>query len=87
MLTRERKALLLDRLSVEGRLVAATLAVELQVSEDTILRELVAEGLLTRVHSGALPASPTHPPLGRARGHADGGQGPARPTSRRTDLA
>jgi DeoR/GlpR family transcriptional regulator of sugar metabolism len=66
MLTRERKALLLDRLSVEGRLVAATLAVELQVSEDTIrrdLRELAAEGLLTRVHGGALPASPTHRPL------------------------
>ena len=66
MLTRERKALLLDRLSVEGRLVAATLAVELQVSEDTIrrdLRELAAEGRLTRVHGGALPASPTHRPL------------------------
>ncbi|EYD76164.1 transcriptional regulator, DeoR family [Rubellimicrobium mesophilum DSM 19309] len=66
MLTRERKALLLDRLAVEGRLVAATLAVELQVSEDTIrrdLRELAAEGRLTRVHGGALPASPTHRPL------------------------
>ena len=66
MLTRERKALLLDRLSVEGRLVAATLAVELHVSEDTIrrdLRELAVEGRLTRVHGGALPASPTHRPL------------------------
>lgn len=71
MLTRERKALLLDRLSVEGRLVAATLAVELQVSEDTIrrdLRELAAEGLLTRVHGGALPASPTHRPLAERGG-------------------
>ncbi|WP_210528556.1 DeoR/GlpR family DNA-binding transcription regulator [Rubellimicrobium arenae] len=66
MLTRERKALLLDRLAVEGRLVAAALAIELQVSEDTIrrdLRELAAEGRLTRVHGGALPASPTHRPL------------------------
>jgi DeoR/GlpR family transcriptional regulator of sugar metabolism len=66
MLTRERKTLLLDRLAAEGRLVATALAAELDVSEDTIrrdLRELAAEGLLTRVHGGALPASPTHRPL------------------------
>ena len=66
MLTRERKKLLLDRLAATGRLVATPLAVELNVSEDTIrrdLRELAAEGLLTRVHGGALPASPTHRPL------------------------
>ncbi|WP_210529552.1 DeoR/GlpR family DNA-binding transcription regulator [Rubellimicrobium arenae] len=66
MLTRERKALLLDRLAAEGRLVATALAHELNVSEDTIrrdLRELAAEGRLTRVHGGALAASPTHRPL------------------------
>jgi DeoR/GlpR family transcriptional regulator of sugar metabolism len=66
MLTRERKALLLDRLAREGRLVATTLAAELGTSEDTIrrdLRELAAEGLLLRVHGGALPASPAVQPL------------------------
>jgi DeoR/GlpR family transcriptional regulator of sugar metabolism len=37
-------------------------SVELRLSEDTIrrdLRELAADGLLQRVHGGALPASPT----------------------------
>lgn len=66
MLTTQRKALLLDRLRAEGRLVARDLAQDLGTSEDTIrrdLRELAAEGLLTRVHGGALPASPTHRPL------------------------
>jgi DeoR/GlpR family transcriptional regulator of sugar metabolism len=66
LLTRQRKLMLLERLGSEGRLVARTLALELGLSEDTIrrdLRELAAEGLLTRVHGGALPASPTHRPL------------------------
>jgi DeoR/GlpR family transcriptional regulator of sugar metabolism len=69
MLTSQRKALLIDRLARDGRLVAADLAVELAVSEDTVrrdLRDLAAEGLLIRVHGGALPASPTHLPF-RAR--------------------
>lgn len=66
MLTSQRKALLLERLSQDGRLVAAELAVELGLSEDTIrrdLRELAAEGRLMRVHGGALPLSPTHRPF------------------------
>ena len=60
MLTTQRKKLLLARLSAEGQLVAKALALELGTSEDTIrrdLRELAAEGLLQRVHGGALPAS------------------------------
>src|ERR1700756_3493323 len=60
MLTTQRKKLLLDRLAAEGQLVAKTLALELDTSEDTIrrdLRELAAEGKLQRVHGGALPAS------------------------------
>jgi DeoR/GlpR family transcriptional regulator of sugar metabolism len=60
MLTIQRKKLLLDRLAREGQLVAKTLALELGTSEDTIrrdLRELAAEGLLQRVHGGALPVS------------------------------
>ena len=61
MLTSERKRLILDRLKADGRIVAKTLSRDLGLSEDTIrrdLRELAAEGLLQRVHGGALPASP-----------------------------
>ncbi|MGL4235594.1 DeoR/GlpR family DNA-binding transcription regulator [Tabrizicola sp.] len=71
MLTSQRKALLLDRLAAEGRLVASDLAAELAVSEDTIrrdLRDLAADGRLLRVHGGALPSSPTHLPLVRRMG-------------------
>ena len=63
MLTAERKELLLNRLRVEGRVVAKDIAVELSVSEDTVrrdLRELAGEGKLQRVHGGALPASPAN---------------------------
>jgi DeoR/GlpR family transcriptional regulator of sugar metabolism len=62
MLTEERKALLLTHLKKDGRIVAKSFSKKLKLSEDTIrrdLRELAAEGLLTRVHGGALPASPT----------------------------
>lgn len=61
MLTSERKALIQKVLKQEGRLVAKDLSQKLGVSEDTIrrdLRELAGEGLLQRVHGGALPASP-----------------------------
>ena len=62
MLTAHRKQMLLDRLRRDGRIVAKDLSTELALSEDTIrrdLRELAADGLLQRVHGGALPASPT----------------------------
>lgn len=68
MLTTERKALLLHRLLRDGRLVAADLAHDLGLSEDTIrrdLRDLAAEGRLVRVHGGALPLSPTDQPYAR----------------------
>jgi DeoR/GlpR family transcriptional regulator of sugar metabolism len=70
MLTSERRRILLDRLARDGRLVATDLAAELGTSEDTIrrdLRELAAEGLLLRVHGGALPASPAVQPLAARR--------------------
>lgn len=60
MLTSERKALILNVLRQEGRLVAKRFSQEMDVSEDTIrrdLRELAREGLLQRVHGGALPTS------------------------------
>ncbi|CAN7243223.1 DeoR/GlpR family DNA-binding transcription regulator [Rhizobium sp. LjRoot30] len=61
MLTTERKALILSTLEAQGRIVAKDLSRQLDLSEDTIrrdLRELASEGLLQRVHGGALPASP-----------------------------
>lgn len=61
MLTRERKEFILEVLRRDRRVVAKTVSVELGLSEDTIrrdLRELAGEGLLQRVHGGALPASP-----------------------------
>ena len=61
MLTSYRKQRLLEILKSDGKLVAKDLSVQFDVSEDTIrrdLRELAQEGLLQRVHGGALPASP-----------------------------
>ncbi len=61
MLTQQRKQYILERLEEDGQIVAKSLAEELALSEDTIrrdLRELAKEGLLQRVHGGALPASP-----------------------------
>ena len=61
MLTSQRKQYLLDVLRRDGQIVATKLSAELGVSEDTIrrdLREMAKEGLLQRVHGGALPASP-----------------------------
>jgi DeoR/GlpR family transcriptional regulator of sugar metabolism len=60
MLTRQRRQLILERLEQDGQIIAKTLAQNLNLSEDTIrrdLRELAKEGLLQRVHGGALPAS------------------------------
>ena len=61
MLTSQRKKEILDTLKAQGQVVAKTLSERFGVSEDTVrrdLRELAAEGLLQRVHGGALPASP-----------------------------
>jgi DeoR/GlpR family transcriptional regulator of sugar metabolism len=61
VLTTQRKQFLLNRLKAEGQVVAKVMSAELNLSEDTIrrdLRELAQEGLLQRVHGGALPASP-----------------------------
>jgi DeoR/GlpR family transcriptional regulator of sugar metabolism len=61
VLTTHRKQHILEVLRQTGQIVAKELSQELGLSEDTIrrdLRELAAEGLLLRVHGGALPASP-----------------------------
>lgn len=60
MLTTQRKQLICSRLQRDGQFIAKAFSQELGVSEDTVrrdLRELAAEGLLQRVHGGALPAS------------------------------
>jgi len=60
MLTEQRRQLILARLRQDGQVIAAALSAELGLSEDTLrrdLRALAAEGLLQRVHGGALPAS------------------------------
>ena len=64
MLTTQRRAMISARLAREGQIVAKALADELGMSEDTIrrdLREMAAEGLLKRVHGGALPLTPPLP--------------------------
>src|SRR5215213_4480517 len=61
MLAAQRRDWLLDRLRRDGRLVAKDLAAELEVSEDSVrrdLRELAGAGLVQRVYGGALPVSP-----------------------------
>jgi DeoR/GlpR family transcriptional regulator of sugar metabolism len=61
MLTSHRKQAILAALKRDGQVVAKSLSETFDVSEDTIrrdLRELAAEGLLQRVHGGALPSSP-----------------------------
>src|SRR5690348_9298540 len=73
MMTMHRKQLLLDRLRRDGRIVAKEISAELGLSEDTIrrdLREMATDGLLQRVHGGALPASPTIADLTARRGMA-----------------
>ncbi len=58
MLQQERHNKILDLLSQLGRVYATELSVTLQVSEDTIrrdLKQLDEAKLLRRVHGGALP--------------------------------
>jgi DeoR/GlpR family transcriptional regulator of sugar metabolism len=61
MLTTHRKREILALLKRTGQVIAKDVSLSMGVSEDTIrrdLRELAQEGLLQRVHGGALPASP-----------------------------
>lgn len=57
LLLGERQDIIRTRLDLSGRVIAAALAQELGVSEDTIrrdLREMAASGLCRRVYGGAL---------------------------------
>ena len=61
MLTTHRKQQILSILKRDGQVIAKDVSRSMGLSEDTIrrdLREMAQEGLLLRVHGGALPASP-----------------------------
>ena len=58
MLKEERQTLILNRLHTSGKVVVSKLAVELNVSEDTIRRDLLdldQRGQVKRVFGGAIP--------------------------------
>lgn len=60
MLTPQRKKAILEKLATDGQVLSKALSEWLDVSEDTVrrdLRELSAQGLLQRVHGGAVPAA------------------------------
>jgi DeoR/GlpR family transcriptional regulator of sugar metabolism len=82
MLTAERRQRILDLLEREGKLVAAHLAEQFQLSHDTIrrdLRDLADEGLIRKVHGGALPVTPNVPAFAaRERTHGQAKSGIAR---------
>ncbi|MDE0921572.1 DeoR/GlpR family DNA-binding transcription regulator [Aurantimonas coralicida] len=76
-LTGQRQAAIRERLASDGRVIAATMAREFKVSEDTIrrdLREMAAAGLCERVYGGALPLAPSGAPLASRQAEA----GPAK---------
>ncbi|MFB2556831.1 DeoR/GlpR family DNA-binding transcription regulator [Herbiconiux liangxiaofengii] len=66
MLASQRKTHLLELLARDGRIVAKSAAAELEVSEDSIrrdLRELADAGACIRVYGGALPVPPADRPV------------------------
>jgi DeoR/GlpR family transcriptional regulator of sugar metabolism len=68
MLAAERTSQILARLERDGRVVVSELVAGLSVSEDTIRRDLerlAAQGLLHRVHGGALASLPEALPFDR----------------------
>jgi DeoR/GlpR family transcriptional regulator of sugar metabolism len=70
LLSAERRQAILDALARDGKVVAARLVDELGVSEDTVrrdLRELAAQGLVQRVHGGALAPAPQQGSFGARR--------------------
>jgi len=61
MLKNERHHFILEKLRLDNKVLSNALSQELQVSEDTIrrdLRELAESGQIRKVHGGAIPRSP-----------------------------
>lgn len=66
MLSSQRKKLILELLARDKQVLSTELSQRFSISEDSIrrdLRELAAEGLLQRVHGGALPVSAANAPF------------------------
>jgi len=71
VLTGPRQQRILAALRRDGQVVASRLATDLAVSEDTLrrdLEQLARQGLLVRVHGGALPPAPAAAGLAIRRG-------------------
>lgn len=84
MLARERQSLIQERLDRTGRVIAAELAGEFAVSEDTIrrdLREMAQAGICERVYGGALASSGAKPFDERVTLHAPQKQALGRATA------
>ncbi|MFM2138547.1 MAG: hypothetical protein RJA57_854 [Bacteroidota bacterium] len=63
MLKKERQAYILHQVNLHNKVLSASLCHELEVSEDTIrrdLQELAVEGKILKVHGGALSHSYSH---------------------------
>ncbi|MFN8354760.1 MAG: DeoR/GlpR family DNA-binding transcription regulator [Spirosomataceae bacterium] len=64
LLKKERQAFIMKQINLHNRVISADLSVQLNVSEDTIrrdLNELAEEGKITKVHGGALSKSYIQP--------------------------
>ncbi|HPH23194.1 MAG TPA: DeoR/GlpR family DNA-binding transcription regulator [Chitinophagaceae bacterium] len=60
MLKKERQAYIIQQINIHNKVLSSDLSVQLNVSEDTVrrdLQELDEEGKLTKVHGGALSKS------------------------------
>lgn len=60
MLKKERQAFILQQINIHNKVLSSDLSVQLDVSEDTVrrdLQELAEEGRLIKVHGGALSKS------------------------------
>jgi DeoR/GlpR family transcriptional regulator of sugar metabolism len=60
MLKRERQAFIVGEINVHNRVLSSDLSLQLKVSEDTVrrdLQELHEDGVLTKVHGGAISKS------------------------------
>lgn len=72
MLKEERQHYILDKIKLNRKALSSNLSIELNVSEDTIrrdLNELSKNGLIKKVHGGALPLDNKAPSYEERSGH------------------
>jgi len=73
MLKEERHLQILDKIKLNRKVLSTELSIDLNVSEDTIrrdLNELSTKGLIKKVHGGALPVD-NNTPSYRERSHSN----------------